>query len=351
MISRHPGLRARAAEAARRDPPALRTSCCHIPREIADALGLPTVRMIPPGTVISESRGEALSGPGACAWCKSGLGSGEADRPWIGAATCDQMRRALELAGSRAGRRALVIHAPKTRSPEAEDYFVAEVGWLAGEMEKEAGARLDREDLRRATAVRNGIRARLRHLREGLAGADFSALVYLEARLPAGEMEAFLAAFRPSPSRPPREAGVRVLLAGSPLTPADWPWLDELEEMGLPVVADATCTGDRAVDFTVESPSDEDPLLSLARGYFRRPPCPFVRPNDEFYAYAGNLARRRAARAVVWRSLRGCDIHALERKRAEGLLGLPLLALDMSCGEASSPRVRTRVEAFLESLR
>ena len=304
--------------------------------------------MIPPGTVASESRGEALSGAGACSWCKSGLGSGEADRPWIGAATCDQMRRALELAGRNAGRGALIIHAPKTRSPEAEDYFVTEVRWLADEMEKEAGGRLDREKLRRAIADRNAIRGCLRLLRQGLTGADFSSLIYLEARLPAGEMKAFLASFHPLPHR---AAGVPALLAGSPLTPADWPWLDELEEMELPIVADATCMGDRAIDFTVEAPADEDPLASLARGYFRRPPCPFVRPNDEFYAYAADLARRRGARAVVWRSLRGCDIHALEPQRAERRLGLPLLALDTTCGDASSPRVRARVEAFLESLR
>ncbi len=351
MISRHPDLRARAAGPAARAPDAWRAACSHVPREIADALGLAAARLVPPGTVASESRGEALSGAGACAWCKSGLGSDEADHPWIGAATCDQMRRALELAGRASGREALVVHAPKTRSAEAEDYFVAEVRWLAAAMEKAAGARLDPSELRRAIAVRNGIRARLRRFREGLTGADFSALVYLEARLPAGEMEAFLASFRPAPSRPTRAAGVPALLAGSPLAPADWPWLDELEEMGLPVVADATCTGDRAVDFAVEAPADEDPLGALARGYFRRPPCPFIRPNDEFYAYAAALARRRGARAVVWRSLRGCDIHALEPPRAERLLGLPLLALDMSCGDAASPRVRTRVEAFLEGLR
>jgi benzoyl-CoA reductase/2-hydroxyglutaryl-CoA dehydratase subunit BcrC/BadD/HgdB len=303
--------------------------------------------MIPPGTIASESRGEALSGAGACAWCKSGLGSEEADHPWIGAATCDQMRRALELTGRTAGREALVIHAVKTRTTEAEDYFVSEIRWLAGEWEKEAGVRLDAKKLRRAIAARNAIRSRVRDLRASLIGADFSALIYLEARLPAEEMEALLDEFTPQPFRP---SSVPVLLAGSPLTPADWPWLDELEETGLPVVADATCTGDRAVDFTVEAREDEDPLDALARGYFRRPPCLFIRPNDDFYSYAADLARRRGARAVIWRSLRGCDIHALEPPRAERLLGLPLLALDTSCGDASSPRIRTRVEAFLESL-
>ena len=123
--------------------------------------------------------------------------------PRIGAATCDQMRRALELAGRTAGKPSLIIHAPKTRSPEAEDFFVTEVRWLAGEIEKAAGRRLDKEALRRAIAVRNGLRGRLRLLREGLTGADFSALIYLEARLQAVEMNAFLVSFRPVPSPRP----------------------------------------------------------------------------------------------------------------------------------------------------
>jgi hypothetical protein len=108
------------------------------------------------------------------------------------------MRRVLELAGRSGGREALIIHAPKTRSPEAEDYFITEIRWLAAELEKAAGVRLDREELRRGIAVRNGIRGRLRLLRQALTGADFSALVYLEARLPAGEMER-LASFHPVP--------------------------------------------------------------------------------------------------------------------------------------------------------
>jgi benzoyl-CoA reductase/2-hydroxyglutaryl-CoA dehydratase subunit BcrC/BadD/HgdB len=304
--------------------------------------------MIPPGTVASESRGEALSGAGTCAWCKSGLGSEEADRPWIGAATCDQMRRALELSGRPAGSDSLILHAPKTRSLEAENYYVEELRWLAGELEKEAGRKLEPETLQRMIAARNGIRDRIRLVRDGMTGVDFSALVYLEARLRAEETETLLASLEPGPFRPP---GIPIMMAGSPLTTSDWNWLDELEDMGLPVVADATCTGDRAVDFEVETRPGDDPLESLARGYFRRPPCLFVRPNDDFYKYASDLARRRGARAVVWRSLRGCDIHALEPPRAERLLGLPLLALDMNCGDASSPRVRTRIEAFLEGLR
>jgi benzoyl-CoA reductase/2-hydroxyglutaryl-CoA dehydratase subunit BcrC/BadD/HgdB len=41
----------------------------------------------------------------------------------------------------------------------------------------------------------------------------------------------------------------------------------------------------------------------------------------------------------------------LEAPRAERILGLPFLAVDMSYGDIDSVRVRTRLEALAESLR
>jgi benzoyl-CoA reductase/2-hydroxyglutaryl-CoA dehydratase subunit BcrC/BadD/HgdB len=188
----------------------------------------------------------------------------------------------------------------------------------------------------------------MRAVRARLSGSDFAALVHLEETLSSEKMVEALD--RPIVAAP-RNAGIPVLVAGSPVTPAELGWLRLLEDSGLSVVADATCTGDRAIDFSVGPGGAEDPLGDLARAYFRRPPCLFVRPNDEFYVYASRLAAERGVRAVVWRSVRGCDIHALEAPRAARKLGRPLLALDMSYGDSDSPRIRTRVEAFVEGLR
>lgn len=324
----------------------IRTVCSAVPRELIEAFGLDVRRMLAPGTVASESRGESLSSPAVCAWCKSALGSAEADVLWVGAATCDQMRRSLELAGRKSGSAAIIIHAPKTRTPEAEELYGDELAWLAGELERRTGRRLDPDNLRRSITARNAIRRKIRDLRPALSGSDFVALVHLDALLPGAETAAFLGshAFGGSP-RP----GLPVLVAGSPLAPGDLRWLDLLESAGFNPVADATCTGDRAVDFDVDEHGD--PLAALSRAHYRKPPCIFVRPNDEFYDYARGLARARAARAVIWRSVRGCDLYSLESQRAEKRLGLPFLVLDMSYGDIDSPRVRTRVEAFAESLR
>jgi len=327
---------------------AVRAACSHVPRELLEAFGLDASRLIPPGTVESESRGEARSGAAACSWCKSALGSLESGDIWIGGATCDQMRRALELAGRAGGAESYVVGVPKTRTPEAEELFVREVEALAAELARRTGRGLDRDALRRIVEARDRLRAQMRRVRRGLSGSEFTALVHLEERLPAGEMENILDRLPPPAGRP---AGIPVLVSGSPTTPGELGWFRLLERAGLDVVADATCTGDRSVDFVVEIAAGEEPLRALARAYFRRPPCLFSRPNDEFYAYAGRLAAGRGARAVVWRSVRGCDICGLEAPRAERLLGLPLLALDMSYADTDSIRVRTRVEAFAERLR
>lgn len=324
----------------------IRSVCSAVPRELVEGFGLDVRRMLAPGTVASESHGESLSSPSVCAWCKSALGSAEAGLLWVGAATCDQMRRSLELAGRKSGSAAIVIHAPKTRTPEAEELYRDELVWLAGELERRTGRRLEPDSLRRSIRTRNAIRSKVRSLRSTLSGSDFVALVHLDAMLPAAEMAVFLEshAFGHS-SRP----GLPVMVAGSPLAPGDLRWLDLLESSGFSLVADVTCTGDRAVDFDVDEHGE--PLEALSHAYHRRPPCIFIRPNDEFYDYANDLARVRGARAVIWRSVRGCDLYSLESQRAEARLGLQFLALDMSYGDVDSPRVRTRVEAFAESLR
>ncbi|MBZ5496259.1 MAG: 2-hydroxyacyl-CoA dehydratase family protein [Acidobacteriia bacterium] len=340
-------LRAAAAEALVRPAGAFKTTCSCVPRELFEAFGLNAPRLLPPGTVVSESRGEARSGPGACAWCKSALGSEEAGAVWVGGATCDQMRRMIEIAGRHSGAAAIVIHIPKTRTAEAEALYLGELEWLAGELTRRTGRALDPASLLRAIVIRDGIRERMRKFRPTLAGPDFAALVQLDAGLPQEETRAILDGWAFGVSR---SAGIPILVAGSPHTPADLRWLELLEDAGLSVVADATCTGDRAVDFTAVLDAGCHPLEILARTYFRRPPCPFVRPNDEFYGYTARLAASRGVRGVVWKSVRGCDIHGLEAPRAMRILGLPFLALDVSYGDIDSVRIRMRVEAFAEGL-
>ena len=246
-------IRDRLDRALRERRPGLRTVGSSIPRELPDAYGLAAPLMLPPGTVESESRGEVLSGPGFCSWCKSALGSSESDSLWIGGATCDQMRRCLELAGRKSGSPPVVIHVPKTRTAEAEAFYLGELGWLAAELEKRAGRRPSDRELRLVIETHNEKRRLMREARPKLRGGDFLSLALLDGLLAAAEMLDLLK--RGIPASFPSE-GVPVMLAGSPSTPADIRWLDILESLGLTVVADATSTGDRSIDFDVAAGGD-----------------------------------------------------------------------------------------------
>jgi benzoyl-CoA reductase/2-hydroxyglutaryl-CoA dehydratase subunit BcrC/BadD/HgdB len=253
------------------------------------------------------------------------------------------MRRALEIAGRKSGTPSIVIHVPKTRTPEAEDLYRSELAWLAAELERRTGRPLDPERLRQAVRVRNAIRRRIRDLRPGLSGADFASLIHLDGLLAADRMAAFLDGHRFVRSA---RAGLPVLVAGSPLPPGDLPWLDLLGSSGFAIVADATCTGDRAVDFGVDEASD--PFEALVRAYHRnRRASSSGRTTSSTRT---KLARARGAPSSGARSGDAISLR-LEPQRAERRLGLSFLAVDVSCGEADSARLRTRVEAFAESLR
>jgi benzoyl-CoA reductase/2-hydroxyglutaryl-CoA dehydratase subunit BcrC/BadD/HgdB len=91
-------------------------------------------------------------------------------------------------------------------------------------------------------------------------------------------------------------------------------------------------------------------LDRLADFYFDQPGCIHRRPNDGFYALARRLAADLRVQAVVLKTLLYCDAYNFEAVRIERELGRPLLHIDTDYGEANREQVRTRVEAFLETL-
>jgi benzoyl-CoA reductase/2-hydroxyglutaryl-CoA dehydratase subunit BcrC/BadD/HgdB len=322
--------------------------CSYAPRELVESFFGRVVRLSPCGSVEREAEGEKRSGPFVCSHCKAILGADTTASFLIGCSSCDQMRRALELRSRRSGEPLTIINMPATRSRASRAYFKTEVRWLAKELTARAGCPLDIPRLRKTIGFRNGIRSGMRRLRKRLGGAEWTALVLSEFLLPPAEMTDLLAEVESLPGRT-SPAELKMMIAGSPLTFEDLPFLEYVESLGASIEADATCTGDRAAALKI--PVAGDPIDNLANAYFDRPPCIWMRPNDGFYRWAGDIAGRRGIRAVLWRTYKNCDIWSLETERARALLGLPLLALDMTCGDAVSIRVRTRVEAFLESLR
>ncbi len=323
-------------------------TCSYFPRELAEAFGLKTSRLNPCGTQLCESEGHKKLGPEACSYCKAIIGGPKISAPQalFGCTTCDQMRRLIEEVGRNSDSGFEFVNIPATRTAAALEHYQNEIIFLSKKLQDMTGLFLDLKRLEKIVYQRNAIRKKLREFRPNLVSYEFVALLHLEMLTPPQEMLDFLENFRPE--RANKIHKTKVMLAGSPLTLEDTDFLAMLDHMGIDVVADATCTGDRWIDFEIKLGAN--PILGLAKSYFERPGCIWLRPNDEFYAYAKSLASKKGAKGVIWRSVKFCDLWSLESQRAKEKLGLSLLALDMNYSDTTSGRTQTRVEAFAEGL-
>jgi len=138
----------------------------------------------------------------------------------------------------------------------------------------------------------------------------------------------------------------RLMLGGSMLTEDDR-WLLEMVEEKADIVTDIVCTGTRW--FAEVVPSDGAPLDRLARFYFSRP-CMHRRPNAGVYGYAQALGREFRVQGLVYKTLLYCDSWNFEARRLQEALRVPMLHLDTDYSTENREQVRTRVEAFLETL-
>ena len=148
------------------------------------------------------------------------------------------------------------------------------------------------------------------------------------------------------------------MLGGSILTEDDR-WLLEMVEEKADIVTDILCTGTRwfAEDVPDEGESgngevgrrEGDPLDRLARFYFSRP-CIHRRPNTDLYKYAQDLVREFRVQGLVYKTLLYCDPWNFEARRLQEALRISMLHLDTDYSTENREQVRTRVEAFMETL-
>lgn len=319
--------------------------CAYVPRELPEALSLHTFRESACGTVKAESTGEKKTSPYVCSWCKALLGSEKQYWHMIGCSTCDQMRRMLEIMGRTNDGKVNIINIPATRTEASRDYYLSEIDRFCQTLENKTGKKVDHNKLKEVISKRNAIRQKIREIRPGLTGSQMTALIHCEYLLSADKMISLLENLETEPSV---ETNIRLLVAGSPISFEEIDLLEQIESLGVSIVADATCTGDRAVDLYV---SDEGELLkNLANAYFQRSPCAWMRPNDEFYDWTKTLIKERNVQAVLWRTYKNCDIWNLEAQRAREKYNLPLLPLDVTSSDFDNPRVKNRIEAFFENM-
>jgi benzoyl-CoA reductase/2-hydroxyglutaryl-CoA dehydratase subunit BcrC/BadD/HgdB len=148
---------------------------------------------------------------------------------------------------------------------------------------------------------------------------------------------------------------IRTVLVGSEIDDPDV--IKLIEESGAMVVADRYCFGSFPGRQEIVLTEDEDALTQICRQYLAWGQCPRYMDTakiQERRAYVDNLAKEFHADGLIYQQIKFCDYWGYERAAANHLMneefGYPVLSIDRPYVIGSSGQLRTRVQAFVESI-
>lgn len=147
----------------------------------------------------------------------------------------------------------------------------------------------------------------------------------------------------------------KVVMVGSEI---DNPELIKLcEEAGALVVADRFCFGSLPGRSEIILNDTEDVLMQICRQYMYWGKCPRYMNTDkikERQEYVDSIAKEYKADGLIYQQIKFCDYWGYERASAFHIMreeyGYPVLSIDRPYVAGNSGQIRTRIQAFVESL-
>ncbi len=147
----------------------------------------------------------------------------------------------------------------------------------------------------------------------------------------------------------------RVAVIGSEI---DDPQLTELiESCGALVVSDRYCYGSTPGREIIELRDDEDALRQICLHYMEVSECPRYISDEKVLQRretSDRLAKEYKADGIIYEQMKYCDYWGFERALASHVVaddyGWPVLSIDRLYNNGNSGQLRTRVQAFVESL-
>ncbi|MFH1087911.1 MAG: 2-hydroxyacyl-CoA dehydratase family protein [Chloroflexota bacterium] len=249
-----------------------------------------------------------------------------------------------------------------SRRPSAKPFLVEELGRLRSKLAEFMGVEISDDSLRRSIQVYNGHRALLRRLYElrrknpgVLKAGEMMAVVASGMVMPKEGHSRLLAELLPEleARKPAMLEGPRLILSANL---CEWPKqdiLDLIEDLGGVVVDDEMYVGRRY--FTTDADS-ASPIEGLADAYLNMAiPNPIAMdPTNRWGDYLLKMARDNQAQGVISLTVKYCEPHGLFYPDLAGKLsqaGIPHLMLEIEHEVVSWGQFKTRIQAFLETLR
>lgn len=147
----------------------------------------------------------------------------------------------------------------------------------------------------------------------------------------------------------------RVVMVGSEIDDPDLIRLTE--ESGALVVADRFCFGSLPGRKEIILNGEEDALTQVCRAYLENGQCPRFMNTEkilERQEYVNQLVKEYHADGIIYEQIKFCDYWGYERAQVSHVMhekyGYPVLSVDRPYVVGNSGQLRTRVQAFVESI-
>jgi bcr-type benzoyl-CoA reductase subunit C len=341
--------------------------CSFVPEEIISAAGLLPFRIRATGSKGTELSDGYMSSVN-CSFSRNCLNmalSGEYDfldgAAWVN--SCDQVRRIYDI-----WKRKLetpfvqILSLPRKTGEEQVQWYRDELSTFRHCLGEHFGIEITDEHLWQAIRLHNETRCLQRKIYDlrkmkcpPITGSEVLAIVVAGTAMPKEHYNKLLTQLLDEIGGVEGDVDyrARLMIMGSILD--DPEYVRVIEEAGGLVVADSLCFGSRILwkDVTYGT---GDPLTALARYYIaERPSCPrMCEVFPQRVKFVRDMIREFKVDAVIGQRLRFCDCWGFENYMFEKEFQddkFPFLMIDREYLLGSTGQMRTRVQAFLETLK
>ena len=347
--------------------------CTYIPEEIIIAADFHPYRILPH---TDPSLANSYLDSNFCPFVRSCLGEAINKKlphikNLIMANSCDAMRRLYDAWKDYfPDSFVYFLDLPRTNSKKAIQYYYQNLQLLITEVEKHFKVKITQESLYHAILVCNNTRKLLEELfnlykdnQIFLPALDLSLIIESSMIFPKEEFNKFLAEFMQKIKKEKNfSSGIkklgnefRILISGTIMDDSNI--FEVIEYYGGKVVFIDMCTGSRYYQNQIQIQKQKklniDPLKLVAEHYLNKIPCPRMMDLEKRWVNLLEIIKNYQIDGVIFYNLKFCDTSMFElpliKKRLQKYR-IPSLCLEGDYTPATSGRIKTRIQAFMEVL-
>jgi benzoyl-CoA reductase/2-hydroxyglutaryl-CoA dehydratase subunit BcrC/BadD/HgdB len=254
-----------------------------------------------------------------------------------------------------------ILSLPKKAGKLQIEWFKSELEKLIKDMEEQFGVEITDDKLKIAIKTHNESRRLMRALYElrkvenpPITGAESLAVTVASTAMPADIFNELAKELLEDIGKAEGNTGhrARIMILGGELDNPEY--IKVIEDTGALVVTDSLCFGSRLLWKEIDENAD-DPLLAIANYYVaERPSCArMFTEYEKRYEYIQDMIKNFNVDGAIFERLTFCEMWGFEQFSLTNDFrdwGVPLLCMDREYQLSGVGQLRTRVQAFLETM-